>query len=142
MRACAPPKAPDTAGSDSHRVFLLFVLCEVLTAPLRNGVVLCACGCVILLALGCCDRYDPIDAAIPLILSGGVTTSQILPGSGNAMGGEGFIVKMRGRTVRDAYYPGSPRLLKHALGENPKVRAAQGPIVHTTFLACVCAVSC
>ena len=70
------------------------------------------------------DAYDPIDSAIPLILGGGVTTSQILPGSGNTMGGEGFIVKMRGHTVRDAYYPGSPRFLKHALGENPKVCAA------------------
>ena len=50
-----------------------------------------------------------------------MTTAQILPGSGNCMGGEGFIVKMRGSTVRDAYVPGSPRLLKHALGENPKV---------------------
>lgn len=72
------------------------------------------------------SRYDPIDTAIPLILGGGVTTAQILPGSGNCMGGEGFIVKMRGSTVREAYVPNSPRLLKHALGENPKVRRGRG----------------
>lgn len=66
------------------------------------------------------DAWDPQDDAIPLILGGGVTTSQVLPGSGNVMGGEGFIIKMRGNTVRDAYVPGSPRLLKMACGENPK----------------------
>ena len=32
------------------------------------------------------DGFDPMDIAIPIINSGGVTTSLVLPGSGNLMG--------------------------------------------------------
>ena len=42
---------------------------------------------------------DPEDPAIPMIRSGGVTTSLVLPGSGNVMGGEAVYVKLRGNTV-------------------------------------------
>lgn len=66
------------------------------------------------------DAFDPEDTAIPRLLAGGVTTVQVLPGSGNVMGGEGFIAKLRGSTVGEMYVPGSPRLLKMACGENPK----------------------
>ena len=39
------------------------------------------------------DGIDPLDHQIQVIKSGGVTTSLILPGSGNNMGGEAFVVK-------------------------------------------------
>jgi hypothetical protein len=42
---------------------------------------------------------DPSDPAIPLIRSGGVTTSLVLPGSGNVQGGEAAYVKLYGNTV-------------------------------------------
>jgi imidazolonepropionase-like amidohydrolase len=57
------------------------------------------------------DALDPRDPAFPLILNGGVTTSQLMPGSGTAMGGEGVIVKNRGRTIQDMLLPNAPRLL-------------------------------
>ncbi|CAG8677268.1 24161_t:CDS:10 [Cetraspora pellucida] len=41
------------------------------------------------------DAINPNDPAIRIITSGGVTTSLVLPGSGNLMGGEGFVIKMR-----------------------------------------------
>ncbi|KAI8866011.1 hypothetical protein GQ42DRAFT_159119 [Ramicandelaber brevisporus] len=41
------------------------------------------------------DSIKPDDLSLPLILSGGVTTSMILPGSSNVIGGEGAVIKMR-----------------------------------------------
>jgi imidazolonepropionase-like amidohydrolase len=66
------------------------------------------------------DAFDPEDPAIPLIVSGGVTASQILPGSGNVMGGQAVAVKYRGKTVREMAIAGAPVALKFACGENPK----------------------
>ena len=69
------------------------------------------------------DAFDHEDMAIPNILAGGVTAGQILPGSANVMGGEGFRVKYRwGRTANDMWLPvsGQRRVLKMACGENPK----------------------
>ena len=72
------------------------------------------------------DGVDPEDPAIPQIRSGGVTTSQVLPGSGNMMGGESFVLKMKGgpnvngATVQNQVLRGAPRGLKMACGENPK----------------------
>ncbi|QIW95504.1 hypothetical protein AMS68_001022 [Peltaster fructicola] len=39
------------------------------------------------------DAINPLDPQIQVIKSGGVTTSLVLPGSGNNMGGEAFVVK-------------------------------------------------
>lgn len=72
------------------------------------------------------DGVDPEDPAIPQIRSGGVTTSQVLPGSGNMMGGESFVLKMKGgpntngATVQNLVLRGAARGLKMACGENPK----------------------
>lgn len=72
------------------------------------------------------DGVDPEDPAIPQIRSGGVTTSQVLPGSGNMMGGESLVLKMRGgpnvngATVENLVVKGAARGLKMACGENPK----------------------
>jgi imidazolonepropionase-like amidohydrolase len=66
------------------------------------------------------DAFDPEDIAIPRALRGGVTTSLILPGSGNIMGGEALYVKLRGKTVGEMAIRNPPRALKMAMGENPK----------------------
>jgi len=67
------------------------------------------------------DALDPEDPAIPLILQGGITTSLVLPGSGNVMGGQGVFVKLRGgKSVKEMLIPNAPRALKMACGENPK----------------------
>ena len=65
--------------------------------------------------------YSPQDPQIARAIAGGVTAAQILPGSANLVGGEGFIVVMRpGRTSDEVAFPGAPRTLKMACGENPK----------------------
>ncbi len=66
------------------------------------------------------DSFDPEDAAIARGVAGGVTTSLILPGSGNLMGGQALYIKLFGHTVAEMQIPGAPRALKWALGENPK----------------------
>jgi hypothetical protein len=59
------------------------------------------------------DALNSKDLAINLILRGGVTTSLVLPGSGNVMGGEGVIVKNKqGISNSDMLFPGAPRALK------------------------------
>jgi imidazolonepropionase-like amidohydrolase len=62
------------------------------------------------------------------LANGGVTTLQILPGSGNLMGGRGVTLKnVPSRTVQGMKFPGAPYSLKMACGENPKrVYGAKG----------------
>ena len=67
------------------------------------------------------DAVNLEDPAIGRALAGGVTTIQILPGSGNVIGGETVTVKLRpGATLDEMIFAGAPRGLKMALGENPK----------------------
>ncbi|KAI1102341.1 composite domain of metallo-dependent hydrolase [Jackrogersella minutella] len=73
------------------------------------------------------DAFKPQDNAIPVIASGGVTTSLVLTGAKNQISGEGVVVKMkRADSVRDmlvnlAESGGKPqRYLKMAMGENQK----------------------
>ncbi|KAL1639374.1 hypothetical protein SLS58_007955 [Diplodia intermedia] len=76
------------------------------------------------------DGLDPLDPQIQVIKSGGVTTSLVLPGSGNNIGGEAFVVKHAvgkpdGRVeVSAADMLADPdrswRYIKMACGENPK----------------------
>ncbi|GKT40667.1 uncharacterized protein ColSpa_00848 [Colletotrichum spaethianum] len=76
------------------------------------------------------DGLNPLDPQIQVIKSGGVTTSLILPGSGNNMGGEAFVIKHAvgkadGRTEFSAEdMLADPdrnwRYMKMACGENPK----------------------
>ncbi|NUQ17664.1 MAG: amidohydrolase [Sphingomonas sp.] len=55
------------------------------------------------------------------LVNGGVTTMQILPGSGDLMGGRSVVLKnVPGRTVQEMKFPGAPYGLKMACGENPK----------------------
>jgi imidazolonepropionase-like amidohydrolase len=63
----------------------------------------------------------PQDPQFTLALAGGVTTMQILPGSGNLFGGRGVTVKnVLSRTMQGMKFPGAPYGLKMACGENPK----------------------
>lgn len=67
------------------------------------------------------SSYWPQDPNISRAVRGGVTTALILPGSANLIGGEGFTVVMKeGRTASEVAFPGAPRTLKMACGENPK----------------------
>ncbi|KAF8161156.1 carbohydrate esterase family 9 protein [Crassisporium funariophilum] len=83
------------------------------------------------------DGLNTHDDAYPLSIAGGVTTSLILPGSANAIGGQAFVIKLRETTERSPssmlleppYHvntsfpnPNLPprwRHMKHACGENP-----------------------
>ena len=67
------------------------------------------------------DAVNLEDPAIRRALAGGVTTIQIIPGSGNVIGGEGVTVKLRpGSPMEEMVFAGAPRGIKMALGENPK----------------------
>lgn len=65
------------------------------------------------------DSYNPMDAAIPIALSGGVTTVAAGPGSANVLGGTFMAIKLYGKTVEEAML--QPAIgMKCAFGENPK----------------------
>lgn len=66
------------------------------------------------------DAFNPGDEMIPDILNSGVTTMQVLPGSGNVIGGQGLAVKLRGNTVEEMRIKDTPIYMKMACGENPK----------------------
>jgi hypothetical protein len=79
------------------------------------------------------DSIKPYDIATRIIASGGITSSLILPGSANIIGGEGYVVKnlMNGGEHREEVVEdlllehGIPqsnrrRYIKMACGENPK----------------------
>ncbi|MGQ0764916.1 MAG: amidohydrolase family protein [Gemmatimonadota bacterium] len=71
----------------------------------------------------------PQDPQFPRALAAGVTTIQVLPGSGNLIGGRSVVLKVvPSRTVRGMKFPGARYGLKQACGENPKrVYAQRGP---------------
>lgn len=73
-------------------------------------------------ALRALDAVSPDDPGIRMALSGGLTTANIMPGSGNAIGGQTVYVKMRGGTIEAMRVEGNGVLggLKMANGENPK----------------------
>lgn len=68
------------------------------------------------------DAINPDDASIRMALAGGVTTANIMPGSGNVIGGQTLYVKLRGRSVEAMQLTPDGVLggLKMANGENPK----------------------
>ncbi len=67
------------------------------------------------------DVVDPYDIGIYRALAGGVTTSHVMHGSANVIGGQNETIKHRwGQTDPDALrFAGAPRTIKFALGENP-----------------------
>ncbi len=63
----------------------------------------------------------PQDPQFPRALSAGVTTIQVLPGSGNLIGGRSVVLKVvPSRTVQGMKFPSTKYGLKMACGENPK----------------------
>ncbi len=65
------------------------------------------------------DSTNPFQRSFVGARAGGITTVQIVPGSGNPIGGLGFACKTAG-TIIDEMVVKNPTGLKGALGENPK----------------------
>jgi imidazolonepropionase-like amidohydrolase len=76
------------------------------------------------------DAIYPDDPGIRMAVAGGVTTANIMPGSGNVIGGQTVYVKLRGRTVEEMRIAGGNVLggLKMANGENPKGYGRRTPV--------------
>jgi imidazolonepropionase-like amidohydrolase len=67
------------------------------------------------------DAFDYQDKAIYRALAGGVTTSLLLHGSANMIGGQAIVIKHKYGASRDELlFPNAPRSIKFASGENPK----------------------
>lgn len=68
------------------------------------------------------DSVYPQDPAFKRAAAGGVTTVQILPGSGNLIGGKAVTLHVipNAVTVNEMVFREAPRGIKMALGENPK----------------------
>jgi len=65
------------------------------------------------------DGLNPLDTAFDEFRAGGITCTNVVPGSGNIIGGTGVAVKCRGKLV-DEMVVKNPTGMKAALGENPK----------------------
>ena len=67
------------------------------------------------------DNMNPEDINIYRQLSGGVTSSQILHGSANTIGGQSQLIKLRwGGNDQEIKFEGAAPFIKFALGENVK----------------------
>ena len=63
----------------------------------------------------------PQDPGFSRALAGGITTLQVLPGSGNLIGGRGVTLKnIYSNSYQGMKFPGAPHGMKMACGENPK----------------------
>jgi imidazolonepropionase-like amidohydrolase len=66
------------------------------------------------------DVIDPKDVSIYRALAGGTTTAHLLHGSGNPIGGQDAVIKLRyGKDAAGLLFEGAPQGIKFALGENP-----------------------
>jgi imidazolonepropionase-like amidohydrolase len=67
------------------------------------------------------DVINPTDINIYRALAGGLTVSNVLHGSANAIGGQTIVIKLRwGKTAKEMLFEGATPGIKFALGENPK----------------------
>jgi imidazolonepropionase-like amidohydrolase len=67
------------------------------------------------------DVLNPTDINIYRGLAGGLTVSNVLHGSANAIGGQTIVVKLRwGKDAQHMIFEGAKPGIKFALGENPK----------------------
>ena len=67
------------------------------------------------------DVLNPTDINIYRALAGGLTVSNVLHGSANAIGGQTVVIKLRwGKTAQEMLFEGAMPGIKFALGENPK----------------------
>lgn len=65
------------------------------------------------------DVLNPTNRNVWQALAGGETTGLILHGSANCIGGESLVAKMKyNRPASEMPFPGAPRMIKFALGEN------------------------
>lgn len=73
-------------------------------------------------AIRALDAVNPDDPGIRMAVAGGITCANIMPGSGNVIGGQTIYVKLRGRTIDEMRVVPKDVLggLKMANGENPK----------------------
>ena len=63
----------------------------------------------------------PQDPGFSRALAGGITSLQVLPGSGNLIGGRGVTLKnVYSNSYQGMKFPGAPHGMKMACGENPK----------------------
>ncbi len=82
------------------------------------------------------DVVDPYDIDIYRELAGGVTTSNILHGSANPIGGRNVVIKHRwGADAEGLVFAGAPPGIKFALGENPKRSRGMPPGVEPRYPA-------
>ena len=73
------------------------------------------------------DVLDPGDVALYRALAGGVTTSNLLHGSANTVGGQNCVIRHRYRAAPEELpFAGAPEGIKFALGENPRRSNAPG----------------
>jgi imidazolonepropionase-like amidohydrolase len=73
------------------------------------------------------DVIDPTDINIYRGLAGGLTVSNVLHGSANAIGGQTIVIKLRwGKTAPEMLFEGAKPGIKFALGENPKRQGYPG----------------
>ncbi len=80
------------------------------------------------------DVINPDDINIYRQLAGGVTSSQLLHGSANAIGGQSAIVKLKwGESAAGMLIAGADGFIKFALGENVKQSNYPNPNVLTRF---------
>jgi len=67
------------------------------------------------------DILNPDDINIYQALAGGVTSTNVLHGSANPIGGQNAVIKLRwGSDAAGLIFEGAPEGIKFALGENPK----------------------
>ncbi len=86
------------------------------------------------------DVIDPTDINIYRGLAGGLTVSNVLHGSANAIGGQTVVIKLRwGKTAQQMMFEGAKPGIKFALGENPKRQGyppsffSQGPLAQRRY---------
>lgn len=80
------------------------------------------------------DVINPDDINIYRQLAGGVTSSQLLHGSANAIGGQSALVKLKwGGSPEEMLIKGADGFIKFALGENVKQSNYPNPNVLTRF---------
>ncbi|HEX3685732.1 MAG TPA: amidohydrolase [Bryobacteraceae bacterium] len=73
------------------------------------------------------DVINPTDINIYRGLAGGLTISNVLHGSANAIGGQTVVVKLRwGKSAQEMLMEGAKPGIKFALGENPKRQGYPG----------------
>jgi len=84
--------------------------------------------------VGVGDVLDPFEVELYRALAGGVTTSHVMHGSANPIGGQNETIKHRYGAANpdDLRMEGAPRTIKFALGENPTRVHGEGNDIQPT----------